>query len=173
MHEEVRMSPDLFPHKDAVPATPEAVMQLLLVEDNEDEALITQAAFQRQRVPVRIDHVADGRTCLTYLRREKPFERATLPDLVLLDLNMPGMDGRQVMATIASDARLRYLPVIVLTTSSAPDDVLEMYRMRCNSYIVKPIDLSRLEAIAARIIDYWTGASTLPTRLVGDSGDNA
>ncbi len=142
-------------------------MRLLLVEDNDDEALITQTVFRRQGVPVAIERVSDGNSCLTYLRRENPFEQAIKPDIVLLDLNMPGMDGRQVMAAIASDDRLRYLPVVVFTTSSSPEDVLEMYRMRCNSYIVKPIDLGSLEKTAARIVDYWTQASTLPTPVEG------
>src|SRR5687767_2522217 len=108
--------------------------ELLLVEDNPDDVELTRLALDRTCVGVRLHVVADGEACLRFLR-----EGAPRPDLVLLDLNMPGMDGRETLAEIARDEDLRGVPVVVLTTSSREEDVAEAYRLGCAGYVVKPV----------------------------------
>lgn len=140
--------------------------EVLLVEDNEDDVVLTRLAFQRLAWPPRVHHVANGLECLKFLRREPPWTEAPWPDLVLLDLNMPGMSGRATLAAIVADEALRHVPVVVLTTSSREEDVAQMYRLRCSGYVVKPVDLARFFDVIQMVCDYWFSAAILPKRPI-------
>lgn len=132
--------------------------RILLVEDNEDDVELTRLALARARYPVTMEHVRSGEECLDLLRRDD----LLVPDLLLLDLNMPRMDGREVLQVIVADARLRHLPVIVLTTSDAAADVLQSYRLRCNAYVVKPADFRSFVAALDSLLDFWLTVALLP-----------
>lgn len=137
--------------------------EILLVEDNLGDVMLTRECLARIEYPVRLHHVGNGEECLAFLRRSGPYADAPAPDLVLLDLNMPRMDGRQVMAEIAADPLLRHQPVVILSTSGNREDVLQMHRLGCCSYIVKPIDLDLFESVLRRLVDYWFAVVTLPS----------
>lgn len=141
---------------------PSRTMEVLLVEDNLGDAFLTRECFSDIPFPINLHHVEDGEQCLDFLRKAGPFGDAPTPDLILLDLNMPRMDGRQVMAEIAADERLRHLPVVILTTSAAREDVDHMYGLRCSSYIVKPLDLEHFRAVVKTLADYWFTIVALP-----------
>jgi two-component system, chemotaxis family, response regulator Rcp1 len=136
--------------------------EILLVEDNEDDVELMRIGFRRARFAVNLNHVPDGEVCMQYLRGEGPFVGRTMPDLVLLDLHMPRMSGREVLAAIVADDRLRQLPVIVLTTSEAQEDVLSSYKLRCSSYIVKPVDFEQFYTVVQGLTDYWFTLVVLP-----------
>lgn len=129
--------------------------EILLVEDSAADVLITRAAFQRARVIVNLHHVENGADCLAFLRKEQQYADAPTPDLILLDLNMPVMDGREVLAELVKDNDLNHLPVVVLTTSEDERDVLDMYKLRCSSYITKPVDLGEFISVVQNITDHW------------------
>jgi two-component system response regulator len=138
-------------------------LEVLLAEDREDDALLTREAFRRSGRQVNLHHVENGEECMAFLRRENRHAQAPAPDLLLLDLNMPLMGGREVLAAIVADERLRHLPVVVLTTSRADVDVLDMYRMRCSSYITKPVDFDQFLAVMSVLADYWITVVELPS----------
>ena len=141
---------------------PRRAAQILLVEDNEDDVYFTRRAFEAGSVAVNIHHVNNGEKCMAFLRRQSPYGEAPAPDLVLLDLNMPIMDGHDVLAAIVADDSLRHLPVIVLTTSSEAVDVQKMYRLRCNAYIAKPVDFDRFAEVVSKFLDFWFTVTVLP-----------
>lgn len=136
--------------------------EILLVEDNEDDVILTRLALGRLGRPVNLHHAPDGEVGLQFLRREPPWARAPSVDLVLLDLNMPHMDGRAMLAAVTADRALRRLPVVILTTSARDADVEAMYQLRCSGYVVKPLELDRFYAVIGEICSYWFGAATLP-----------
>lgn len=136
--------------------------EVLLVEDNEDDVLITQRGFRQSRFAVNLHHVSNGLECLSFLRKEDGFSGAPTPDLILLDLNMPVMDGREALSRIVADEELRKLPVVVLTTSSDDRDVLSMYQLRCSSYISKPVEYSKFKDLIESLGSYWFSLSVLP-----------
>ena len=136
--------------------------EILLVEDNEDDVLLTREGFKDAKLAVHLHHVSNGEECLAFLRREPPYEGAPRADLVLLDLNMPIMDGREVLAAIVADPALSHLPVIILTTSDSEGDILSMYRLRCSSYITKPVNFDRFVKIVRSLTDYWFTVVVLP-----------
>ncbi len=138
-------------------------IEILLVEDNPGDVRLTQEALGEAKVRNNLAVARDGVEALSYLRREPPFEDATRPDLVLLDLNLPRKDGREVLAEIKADPVLRRLPVVVLTTSSAEKDVLESYNLYANCYITKPVDLDQFVGIVSSIEDFWLTIVKLPT----------
>ena len=137
-------------------------IEILLVEDNPGDVRLTQEALGEAKVRNNLAVARDGVEALSYLRREAPFEDATRPDLVLLDLNLPRKDGREVLAEIKADPALRRLPVVVLTTSSAEKDVLESYNLYANCYITKPVDLDQFVGIVSSIEDFWLTIVKLP-----------
>lgn len=137
--------------------------EILLVEDEENEVELTREGFARANLKVNLSHVDDGEKCLAFLRKQPPYADAPTPDLILLDLNMPRMDGREVMAEIVRDDALRHLPVVVLTTSSAEADILEMYKLRCNSYIIKPVGFDDFVKAITLIGSYWLTLTVLPS----------
>ncbi len=129
--------------------------EILLVEDSASDVLITRAAFERARVIVNLHHVENGAECMAFLRKERQYSQVPTPDLILLDLNMPVMDGREVLAALVKDDKLNHLPVVVLTTSEDERDVLSMYKLRCSSYITKPVDLRQFIRVVQSITDHW------------------
>ncbi len=139
--------------------------QILLVEDNENDVELTKIGFQRARFAVNLHHVPNGEECMAFLRREGKYADAPMPDLILLDLNMPRMDGREVLQEITADDTLKHLPVVVLTTSDAEKDVLMSYRLRCNSYIVKPVGFENFSKAIQSLGDYWFTLVVLPSGM--------
>jgi two-component system response regulator len=111
---------------------------------------------------IHLNHVKNGLDCMSFLRKEREYERAPTPDLILLDLNMPVMDGRAVLEAISEDKTLSHLPVIILTTSENEKDIYEMYRLRCSSYIVKPVDFAQFLRVIKQLSEYWFDIVVLP-----------
>jgi CheY-like chemotaxis protein len=131
-----------------IPVAETRFAEILLVDDNEDDVFLTREAFEAARLRVHLHHVDNGEKCLQFLRRQPPYENAPTPDMILLDMHMPVMDGHEVLSEIVKDESLRHLPVVVLTTSYEADDIQKMYGLRCSSYITKPIDFDNfVEAI--------------------------
>jgi len=138
--------------------------EILLVEDNETDVALTREGFERAKLAVNLSHVNNGEQCLAYLRKEAGYANVTTPDLILLDLNMPVMDGREVLAELVKDENLNHLPVVVLTTSSDEKDVLQMYKLRCSGYAAKPVDFNRFLEVIQGITDFWFTVVVLPPR---------
>lgn len=139
-------------------------VDILLVEDNEADVILTQEAFKASKLTVNMDIVDDGEKCMAYLRKQEPYRDAPTPDLVLLDLNLPVMDGREVLAEMLKDDALRKLPVVVLTTSKSDSDLIAMYNLRCNSFITKPIDFQQFHRVVQSLCDYWFTVVALPPK---------
>jgi CheY-like chemotaxis protein len=137
-------------------------LHILLVEDNPGDARLTMETFREAKREKHLSHVADGAEALAFLRREGPFSSAPRPDLVLLDLNLPCKDGREVLAEIKSDDRLKRIPVVVFTTSEAEDDVLKVYNLCANCYVSKPIQLDEFVRVIQCIEDFWLSVAKLP-----------
>lgn len=144
------------------PLAESRVAEILLVEDNEDDVFLTREAFDAARLRVNLHHVDNGEKCMQFLRKQGPYAKAPLPDLILLDLHMPIMDGREVLAEIVKDDMLRRLPVVVLTTSYEAKDIEQMYNLRCNSYITKPIDFNNFVQAISQLAGYWLTLVVLP-----------
>ena len=140
-------------------------VDILLVEDNPGDVRLTQEAFRDSRLPIKLNVVMDGEDAMNYLYRRTPYENATRPDMILLDLNIPKKDGREVLEEIKNDASLRYVPVVVLTTSNAEQDILKTYSLNVNAYINKPVDFDRFFDIVQKIEDFWLMTATLPSPM--------
>ena len=139
-------------------------IEILMVEDNPGDVRLTRAALRGCKVLNDVHVVEDGVAALDYLHQRPPYEAAVRPDLVLLDLNLPRMDGREVLAAIKSDPVLKIIPVVVLTTSEAEEDVLRAYHLAANCYVTKPVDLHQFTRIVQGLEDYWLTIVTLPPR---------
>jgi two-component system, chemotaxis family, response regulator Rcp1 len=139
-----------------------APIQILLVEDQPADVRLTEEVFADGKVANDVHVVNDGEQAMAFLRRQGEFAGSPRPDLVLLDLNLPRMDGREVLAEIKSDPDLMVVPVIVLTTSSAERDVLDAYEHRANAYVTKPIDLDQFIAAVASIEQFWLTFVSIP-----------
>lgn len=139
-------------------------IDVLLVEDDPGDVLMTREAFDENKVANRLAVVSDGESAMTYLRKEGPYADAPTPDLVLLDLNLPRMDGREVLAAMKGDDALRSIPVVVLTTSEAEEDVLRSYALHANAYVTKPVDFQRFIDVVRQIDDFFVQVVRLPTR---------
>lgn len=137
-------------------------IHILLVEDNPGDARLTMEAFKEARQPCRFSHVSDGQEALQLLRRIAPHAGATRPDLILLDLNLPRKDGRELLAEIKTDPLLRRIPVIVLTTSQADSDIQRAYDLNANCYVPKPADLDQFLKVVRCIDDFWLSVAKLP-----------
>jgi two-component system, chemotaxis family, response regulator Rcp1 len=135
---------------------------VLLVEDNPDDVRLVHEAFRENKVRCKVVEVADGRQALAYLKGEPPFAGRPRPDLILLDLNLPAVDGRQVLSVVKGDPGLMTIPVVVLTTSSSPEDVDGSYRRHCNAYVVKPIDFDDFADVIGKLRGFWLEAAELP-----------
>ena len=139
-------------------------IDVLLVEDDPGDVLMTREAFAENKVANRLAVVSDGESAMRYLRKEGEHADAPTPDLVLLDLNLPRMDGREVLAAMKSDDVLRSIPVVVLTTSEAEEDVLRSYALHANAYVTKPVDFERFIAVVRQIDDFFVQVVRLPGR---------
>ncbi|HWO18230.1 MAG TPA: response regulator [Kofleriaceae bacterium] len=136
--------------------------EILLVEDNPADADLTREALSDGRLLHQLHHVTDGVQALQFLRREGKYADVPKPDLVLLDLNLPRMDGRQVLETIKGDPVLRRIPVIVLTSSEAESDIARSYDLHANCYMCKPVDLSQFLETVRQIEEFWLTVVRLP-----------
>jgi len=144
----------------------EAIRQadILLVEDNPHDVRLTREAFKDAGVPNALSVVDDGEDALRFLRREGEFASAVRPDLILLDLNLPGKSGREVLREIKQDPDLKCIPIVVLTTSGNEEDIRLAYEMHVNAYITKPVDLEHFIKIAGAVGDFWLAAVKLPPK---------
>lgn len=138
------------------------MIEILLVEDSPGDVRLTREALREARVANRLHVVGDGVETMAFLRREGKYADAPRPDLILLDLNLPKMDGREVLAFIKADACLRTIPVVVLTTSDAETDVLRSYDLHANCYLVKPVDVEKFFEQVARLEGFWLAVVRLP-----------
>jgi CheY-like chemotaxis protein len=140
------------------------VVDVLLVEDDPGDVLMTREAFEHHKLRNKLHVVADGVEALQFLRREGEHADAPRPGLVLLDLNLPRKDGRDVLAEIKSDESLRSIPVVVLTTSEAEEDILRSYDLHANAYVTKPVDFEKFVEVVRKIDDFWVRVVQLPHR---------
>ncbi len=146
-------------------ATDSGIMiQILLVEDDPGDVLITREAFAENKVRNHLSVVSDGETAMAYLRREGEFASAPRPDLILLDLNLPRKAGHEVLAEVKSDAELQRIPVVILTTSDAEEDILRSYDLHANAYVTKPVDFDRFLDVVRQIDEFFVTVVKLPGR---------
>jgi|ERR1700730_1929311 CheY-like chemotaxis protein len=138
-------------------------IEVLLVEDNPGDVRLTKEALKEGRLLNNVNVVGDGIEALSFLRRQDKYEQAVQPDLILLDLNLPKKDGREVLAEIKADPNLRRIPVVILTTSSAEEDILKTYDLHANCYVTKPVDLDRFMGVVKSIEDFWVSVVKLPS----------
>lgn len=136
---------------------------MLLVEDNPSDVYLTEEALRLAGITSRLHVAKDGVDAMAFLRREGIYAEAPRPDLIVLDLNLPRKDGRRVLAEIKDAEDLRRIPVIVLTSSNAPSDVVQCYDLHANCYIVKPVDFDQFETVIRAIEEFWFQYVTLPT----------
>ncbi len=137
-------------------------VRILLVEDNPGDARLTVEVFKFNKMPKTLSVVEDGVEALAFLRQEGKYASALRPDLILLDLNLPKKDGRQVLAAIKSDANLRRIPVVVLTTSRDQEDVLRAYDLNANCFLTKPVDFEQFAKLVEAIEEFWLKVVELP-----------
>jgi two-component system, chemotaxis family, response regulator Rcp1 len=138
-------------------------IQVLLVEDNPGDVRLTKEALKEGKLLNQLTVVGDGVEALSFLRKEGKYADALQPELILLDLNLPKKDGREVLAEIKADPNLRRIPVVVLTTSSAEEDILKIYDLHANCYITKPVDLEQFMGVVKSIEDFWVSVVKLPS----------
>jgi CheY-like chemotaxis protein len=143
------------------------IAEILLVEDNEDDVFLTREAFDAASLKVNLNDVDNGEKCLQYLRKQGPYSQAVTPDLVLLDMHMPLMDGYEVLAEIVKDDMLKHLPVVVLTTSHEASDIRKMYGLRCSSYITKPVNFDNFVKLISELSGYWLTVVVTPEGRLG------
>jgi two-component system, chemotaxis family, response regulator Rcp1 len=141
----------------------ERPIEILLVEDNPGDARLTMEALKEGKVSNRLSHVADGAAALAFLKRAAPYASAPRPDVILLDLNLPKKDGREVLAEVKADPNLRRIPIVVLTTSQAEQDILRAYNLNANCYVTKPVDLDQFLKVIRSIEEFWLTIVKLPT----------
>jgi len=137
-------------------------IEILLVEDNPGDVRLTQEAFRDSKIRNKLHVVGDGVEAMAFLRREGTYAEAPRPDLILLDLNMPKKDGREVLAEIKTEEDLRRIPVVILTISKAEEDILKSYDLHANCYITKPVDLEQFIKVVKAIEDFWLTIVKLP-----------
>ena len=139
-----------------------APVEILLVEDNPGDVRLTKEALKEGKVYNNLHWAKDGVEALDFLRWQGKHANARLPDIILLDLNLPKKDGREVLAVIKSDDHLKHIPVVVLTTSKAEEDVLRSYELHANCYVTKPVDLDKFMHVVKSIDSFWLTVVTLP-----------
>jgi two-component system, chemotaxis family, response regulator Rcp1 len=144
---------------------PGAPIEVLLVEDSPGDVRLTQEAFRDANRSVVLLVAADGVEAMALLRREGAHADAPRPNLILLDLNLPKMDGREVLARIKADDSLRTIPTVILTTSDAEADIMKSYRLQANCYITKPVELDEFEGVVKSINDFWLTKVALPHQV--------
>ncbi|MGI8407258.1 MAG: response regulator [Actinomycetota bacterium] len=139
-------------------------IEILLVEDNPGDVRLTREALKESKVINTLHVLTDGVEALKFLRRQSPFEDAVRPDVVLLDLNLPKKDGREVLAEVKADPDLKRIPVVILTTSQAEEDVLQSYNLHANAYITKPVDFDQFIHVIKTIEAFWFSIVKLPNQ---------
>ncbi|WP_293912058.1 response regulator [Deinococcus sp.] len=142
----------------------QAIIQILLVEDNEPDVILTQEAFLDAGLPITLHVARDGVEAMQFLRREPPYSGAVRPDVILLDINMPRKNGLEVLADLKADVKLRTIPVVVLTTSQADEDILRSYQSHASSYVVKPVEFSEFHSAIQALGQYMLSTVKLPPR---------
>jgi chemotaxis family two-component system response regulator Rcp1 len=138
-------------------------INILLVEDNPGDVELTEDALRRSKVATKVSVVTDGEDAMDYLRQQSAYQEETMPDLVLLDLNLPRKDGMEVLREMKDDLNLRHIPVVVLTTSEAERDILASYELGANCFISKPVDLTEFRKVVESIDDFWFTIVKLPS----------
>lgn len=138
-------------------------IEILLVEDNEADVFLTKRAFKKARIANNISVASDGEIAIEMLNNRGEYKDNQKPDIIFLDINLPKKDGKQVLAEIKSNDNLRRIPVIILTSSKAEQDVLKTYDLHANGYIVKPIDIKQFHEVINAIEDFWFTVVTMPT----------
>lgn len=147
-----------------------STIEVLLVEDNPADADLTREALESSKLVLNLSVVVDGEECIEFLRRAGRHAGAPRPDLILLDLNLPRLSGREVLAEIKQDPALRTIPVVVLTSSAAEIDVVQSYHLGANCYITKPVDLNSFMAIVASVNEFWFTVVKLPANAENAGG---
>jgi len=138
--------------------------EILLVDDSKVDVMLTRKAFEREKLVVNLHHVENGVECLAFLRKQAKYLDVPTPDLILLDINMPVMDGHEVLTELLKDENLRHLPVVILTSSEDERDILAMYRLRCNAYLSKPVDANKFQEVIKLINAFWLTVVVLPRK---------
>jgi CheY-like chemotaxis protein len=141
---------------------PVAAIDVLLVEDDPGDVLMTREAFEDYKVQNNLFVVTDGVEAMNFLRKQGEYVDVPTPDLILLDLNLPKMDGREVLAAVKEDEYLRSIPVVVLTTSEAEEDVIRSYSLHANAYVTKPVDFDRFISVVQQIDEFFVSVVRLP-----------
>jgi len=139
-------------------------IDVLLVEDNPGDVRLTREAFREANASIRLHVASDGVEAMAFVRHEGPHADAPRPDLILLDLNLPKMDGREVLAQLKRDDYLKTIPTIILTTSGAQADILRSYQLHANAYVSKPMQLDAFQSLVASINEFWLTKARLPHR---------
>lgn len=139
-------------------------LEILLVEDNEGDIRLTIEAFKEAKITNQVKVVRDGEEALDYLRKQGSYAGVQSPDIILLDINLPKIDGKEVLHIMKNDPVLKSIPVIMLTTSSADSDVQESYYNHANCYVIKPVDLNKFMDVIRSIEDYWVSIVKLPNK---------
>lgn len=142
---------------------PVKLIEILLVEDSATDILMTQEALNEAKLLTTLHIVEDGVSALAFLRQTGPYASAPRPDLILLDLNLPRKNGRELLAEIKDDPHLQQIPVVVLTTSNAEEDIARAYNLHANCYVVKPLDFTRFAEVIRSIRHFWFTIVTLPS----------
>ena len=137
-------------------------IEVLLVEDSPGDVRLTQEAFRDANIGIHLHVAADGVEAMSFLRRQGTHANAPRPDLILLDLNLPRMDGREVLAHIKEDENLKMIPTVILTTSEAEADIVKSYELQANCYLSKPVQLDAFESLVKSINDFWLTKAKLP-----------
>jgi CheY-like chemotaxis protein len=143
---------------------PAGAVRILVVDDDAGDVLMIEEALASSGIDKTIDVVSDGQQAMEFLRREGQYSDAARPDMILLDLNMPRMDGRQVLTQVKNDPKLRTIPIVVLTTSNADSDILSSYLLQANAYVTKPIDLDEFNDVVRSIDRFFGTIVVLPKR---------
>ncbi|MFI7444305.1 response regulator [Nonomuraea indica] len=139
-------------------------IEVLLVEDDQGDILLTREAFELNKLRNRLHVVNDGEQAMAFLLRQEAYKDAPRPDLILLDLNLPRMDGMEVLREVKDDPDLRTIPVVILTTSEAEEDILQGYRLHANAYVAKPVDFEAFIRVVRQIDDFFVSVVKLPNQ---------
>ncbi len=139
-------------------------INILLVEDNEGDILLTKEAFEEADVPVTLNVVRNGELAIQFLQKREKFNEVPTPDLILLDINLPKVNGLEVLKYVKDNDRYRHIPVVMLTTSSSEKDIIESYKNHVNCYITKPIDINEFWETIAAIKNFWLKTTKLPSK---------
>lgn len=142
-------------------------LQVLLVEDSPGDVRLTREAFREANRAIKLHVASDGVEAMAFLRREGVYADAPRPDFILLDLNLPRMDGREVLEQIKGDESLKTIPTVILTTSDAEADIVKSYELRANCYLIKPVQLEAFETLVRSINDFWLTKVKLPQKRMG------